>query len=332
MKAPVSIVIPVHNRRELLAKLLASIARQTATPQEVIVVDNGSSDGAPEVAREYGTRVIPMGRNAGFAAAVNRGIREAAGEGIALINSDVELDPRWLELLWGSISGTGSHFGAGMILQAGSREVLDGSFDLICRGGSAWRAGAGYRINPSLAGMRKIRFCPATAAIFRSELFRRVGLFDESFGSYLEDVDMGLRCAAAGLTGVYVGDAMCWHLGSATFGRWDSGVVRLIARNQVFLIGRHYSRELIFRWLWPIVVAQVLWGVLAARHGCTLAFLRGKTEGLRRLAAVRSGSRAYSSELESILIDSERQIHEFQSEAGFDWYWRLYFRLTGFEK
>jgi GT2 family glycosyltransferase len=348
----VSIVIPVHNGCELLRRLLVSISRQSVEPLEVIVVDNGSTDNAPEVAARMGARLIAMGRNAGFAAAVNRGIQESKGEGIALVNSDVELHSNWLETLW---SGAGvSGFATGKILQAGSQEILDGAYDLICRGGCAWRAGAG-RTEASLREPEGIRFCPATAAIYRASVFRTVGLFEEAFDSYLEDVDFGLRCAAARIAGCYIPAAVCWHRGSATFGRWSPRVVRLIARNQIFLIARHYPWALIFRWLWPILVAQSLWGALALRHGCGIACLRGKIEGLVRFAGIRRAGREKKSnsavesgvpagsgrffltsapiaDLSPIIAESERQIHQLQCRTGFDAYWKVYFRLVGLAK
>ena len=332
MIVPVSIVIPVHNGCELLRELLLSIVRQTVEPLEVIVVDNGSTDSAPEVAVRMGARLIAMGHNAGFAAAVNRGIQEAKGEGIALVNSDVELGSLWLETLWAGACENGCAFAAGKILQADSRHsldgVLDGGYDLICRGTGSWRAGEGRRASASPAP-EPIRFCPATAVIYRASVFRTVGLFAETFDSYLEDVDLGLRCAAANLAGWYFPSAICWHHGSATFGRWSPRVVRLIARNQVFLIARHYPRALIFRWLWPILVAQSLWGALAVRHGCGFAWLRGKIEGLHRFAAVRATPIA---ELAPIIAESERQIHKLQSQTGFDTYWKVYFNLAGLAK
>jgi GT2 family glycosyltransferase len=331
---PVSIVIPVHNGRELLEKLLDSIARQTVAPLEVIVVDNGSSDGAAEMASRAGARVIPMGRNTGFATAVNRGILAARGEGIAIINSDVELDSRWLEALWGGAGTRGVDFATGKILQAGAEDVLDGSFDLICRGGCSWRAGAGKAASILAGTHESIQFCSATAAIYHSKLFRDVGLFEESFESYLEDVDFGLRCASARRTGGYFPDAVCRHWGSATFGRWSPRVVRLIARNQVLLLARHYPSQLIRRWLWPILVSQGLWGALAVRHGCGIAWLRGKVEGVNRFRELRKSAPVAgpAATVASTIMDSERDIWRLQSAAGFDTYWKLYFRLTGVPK
>jgi GT2 family glycosyltransferase len=327
MTVPVSIVVPVFNGRTHLETLMDSIRRQTAQPLEVIVVDNGSSDGAPEIARRLGARVLVMGRNAGFAAAVNRGIGDAKGEAIALINCDVELDARWLETLWQGACESGADFVTGTIVRVNSPEIIDGLYDLVSRGGCAWRAGAGRPLATAPGIQQPIWFCSATAALYRAELFQKIGVFEESFESYLEDVDFGLRCALAGRTGRYIPAAICRHHGSATFGPWNRRMVRLISRNQVFLVARHYPGKLLWRWLWPILVGQTLWGFVAVRHGRTFAWLRGKMEGLRRFREIRRAS-SRSANLSTTIEASDREIFELQSRTGFDSFWKLYFLLA----
>ena len=95
----ISAIVPVWNGRDLLARLLATLDLQSRPAAELLIVDNGSTDGAAELARARGARVIAMGRNAGFAAAVNRGIREAGHPLVAILNSDVELAPDYLVAL-----------------------------------------------------------------------------------------------------------------------------------------------------------------------------------------------------------------------------------------
>ncbi|MGA9628206.1 MAG: glycosyltransferase family 2 protein, partial [Bryobacteraceae bacterium] len=237
----ITAIVPVWNGRELLERLLASLEAQTEAAAELLVVDNGSTDGAPELARARGARVIPMGRNAGFAAAVNRGIRESRGEWIAVLNSDVELAPDYFAKLLAACSAD-TWFATGKILAAASDHRIDATFDLLCRGGAAWRVGNGRADGPASSLARPIWSAPWTAALFRAELFQRVGLLEESFESYLEDVDFGLRSAAQGLAGQYVPEALAWHRGSATLGRWHPETVRRMARNQLLLLARHYPR------------------------------------------------------------------------------------------
>ena len=322
----ITAIVPVWNGRELLERLLASVEAQTEAAAELLVVDNGSTDGAPELARTRGARVIPMGRNAGFAAAVNRGIRESRGEWIAVLNSDVELAPDYFAKLLAAGSA-GGWFATGKILAAGSDHRIDATFDVLCRGGAAWRVGNGRADASAFSFARSVWSAPWTAALFRAELFQRVGLLEESFESYLEDVDFGLRSAAQGLAGQYVPEALAWHRGSATLGRWHPETVRRIARNQLLLLARHYPRRLLIGWCWPILVAQMLWGAVAFRHGSGFAWLRGEWQGLRRFFAAR-GQTLDAKVLTSVLGTNEDLIRSVQASTGFDLYWKLYFLLT----
>jgi len=322
----ISAIVPVWNGRELVAKLLDTLRAQTLAAGEWIVVDNGSTDGAPELAAERGARVIRMGRNAGFAAAVNRGIEEARGDWIAVLNSDVELAPDYLERL----READGWFATGKILSAEDGSRIDGTFDVLCRGGTGWRVGSGRRDGALYSEARTVWSVPWTAALFRAELFQRVGLLETSFESYLEDADFGLRCAAAGLAGRYVPEAVAWHRGSATLGRWHKETVRRIARNQVLLVARHYPRRLIWRWLWPIATAQLLWAGLALRHGAGWAWARGKWQGLRGFRAARRASQQLDAKvLQGLMGDYERTLRDTQAATGYDAYWRLYLLLAG---
>ena len=318
-------IVPVWNGRDFLARLFTTLEAQTQPATELLVIDNGSTDGAPELARQRGARVISMGRNAGFAAAVNRGIRECRSEWIAILNSDVELAPDYFARL----VATGAPFATGKILSAVAKNQIDGTFDAVCRGGVAWRVGQGRADAPAFSERREITAAPWTAVICRADLFSRVGLLQENFESYLEDVEFGLRCAVRGITGVYVPEALAWHRGSATLGRWHADTVRRLSRNQCYLVALHYPPALLRRCVWPILVAQLLWGVVAARHGTAWAWIRGKWEGLRRSMALRHLS-GFAEEklLDDWLRENERNIYHIQQVTGFDPYWRLYFLLT----
>lgn len=295
--------------------LLDSIARQSVGFARIIVIDNASTDGAAELARARGCDVIAMNENAGFARAVNRGWRAATTEWVAILNSDVELEEHWLERLR-TIAGHAG-FATGMILDAARRDTIDGTYDLMSRAGCAFRAGQGERA--ALAFRVPIAIAPATACLYRRDVLEHLRGFDESFGSYLEDVDLGLRCLREGFAGIYEPGAIAWHHGSATLGRWSARVVRLISRNQLLLVARHYDRKLFRTCLWPIIAGQVLWGLVALRHGRPLAWMAGKIEGLRNFHLEGKPCPA----IREFLMNSECEIRERASGA----YWRWYFRL-----
>jgi len=325
----ISAIVPVWNGEELLRRLLRSLAAQSAPPAELIVVDNGSQDAAPDVARQAGARVIRMGHNAGFAAAVNRGIREAAGEVVAVLNSDVELTPDYLRILAAALEESGAWFATGKLLSDTLPDRLDGTFDVICRGGTACRMGYGQTDGAFYSSRRRIWSAPWTAALFRADLFAKGGTLDERYESYLEDVDFGLRSARLGLCGIYVPEAVARHRGSASLGRWHAETVRRISRNQVFLLARHFPAPSLRRHAWPIALAQILWGGVALGHGCGWAWMRGKWQGIKRWRAVRGTDLFDSSELDRLLAESETLIRQSQSSAMRDWYWKMYFRLSG---
>ena len=177
-------MIPHWNRRGLLATLLDSLHRQTQPFDEVIVADNGSTDGSAEMAEQAGATVLRLGSNLGFAAAVNRGIEAASADWIAILNNDVTLEPEWLErLLASGQCRDGVWFACGKVLRADNPAIIDATFDEVSRAACAWRCGSGPA---GFAGLesspRTIHIAPMTAALFRRALFEEeLGLLDESF-------------------------------------------------------------------------------------------------------------------------------------------------------
>ena len=319
----VSVVTPNWNGLRFLQPLFEDFAKQSQSPAEVIVVDNGSDDGSPQWARSAGARVIAFESNRGFATAVNAGVRAAEHDLVAILNNDLRLHPQWLEAVTLGM-GAGA-FAVGKVLSLSAPDRIDGTFDAVCRGGTAWRCGAGSPDGPVWAQPREVRIPPFTAILVRRNDFLAVGGLEEAFGSYLEDVDFGLRCASKGYSGRYVPDAVSWHAGSATLGRWHARTVRQIARNQVFLVARHYSGTLLRRYGWKIAVAHLLWGALAIRHGRGLSWVGGKVEGIRRCREMRGVPGLSVAE---VLESGERDIRSLQRVTGQDLYWRLYFALT----
>jgi GT2 family glycosyltransferase len=336
---PVAVVIPNWNGAALLDRLLPTIAAQTVPPARVLVVDNGSTDESRACASRHGADVLALDRNLGFAAAVNRGVASVREPLVAILNNDVELAPEWLAALLRAIGKTGDAFACGKIYRWDTENILDGTFDLLARSGCAWRCGAGREDAPRWNYRRAIRFAPLTAALFRREVFDGLGGLDEDFGSYLEDVEFGLRAARAGYAGVYEPLATCRHRGSATLGVWRPETVRLISRNQALLVAKHYPQHWILRHGWHVLAGQLLWGLVALKHRTGLAYARGKWAGLkaarvhrRQLALgnpVANPTAEMKVGLDEILRDCEAEIDALQRETGFDSYWRAYFALTG---
>jgi GT2 family glycosyltransferase len=328
----VAAVIPHWNRRDLLETLLTSLRAQTHAFDEIIVADNGSTDDSAEFAERAGARVLRLGRNSGFAAAVNRGVESTAAQWVAILNNDVTLDPDWLGTLLTAAEREHAAFAAGKLLRTDDTATIDGTFDEISRGACAYRCGSGKPDGGIWNHPRRIRFAPMTAALFRRELFDQIGPLDETFGSYLEDIDFGIRCAMSDRDGLYVPDARAHHRGSSTLGAWNSDTVRLIARNQVLLAVKHFQGQP----RWPILAGQLLWGLLAVRHRRGVSYLRGKISGLNTARTIsnehvrrttRERASASEQKFRAIVDASENEIFAVQEKTGFDAYWRAYFWL-----
>ncbi len=333
----VSAIIPSYNRADLVESIVTNLRAQTRPPDQVIVVDNGSQDATQIVARELGADLIVFPENRGFAVAVNEGIRQASGDWLLIVNNDVVLERACLQRLLRATAEENVLFATGKLLRKDDLTTLDGSWDLVSRAAYAWRCGYDRHDGAVWSIRRKIFFPPMTAALFHRQVFERVGLLETRFESYYEDVDFGVRCALAGLEGIYEPAAVAVHIGKATFGKHGSRIIYLSARNQVLLLAKHYRPQTLRRFAWPIVVGQILALLAAAKQGHFFAALKGKWHGLRQWSAfrrdIRSAAgpeawRAATNAIEAAFSRSELEIRSLQRQIGFDSYWRLYFSLV----
>ncbi len=321
----VSAIIPTWNRADLLESILRNLNAQTRPPDQIIVVDNGSSDGTRQVAQRFESELIEFPENRGFAAAVNEGVSRSVCDWILIVNNDVTLDPDWLSVLVGAAEQHQAAFAAGKLFQTAQAGHIDGTWDLVSRGAHAWRCGYGRPDGATWCVRRKISFAPMTAALFHRRVFELVGLLDTRFEAYYEDVDFGVRCALAGLEGVYEPAAIATHGSKSTLGKASARVLYLTARNQVFLLAKHYPAETLRRFAWPIFVGQLLSVIGAAQQGQLFPALRGKWAGIKGWSAFRNTA---SDAAAGTFCRSEKEIHRLQREIGFDPYWRLYFSLV----
>ncbi len=314
LRPPTSIIIPNWNGAQHLPTCLDSLRRQTYPSFEVIVVDNGSSDGSLElVERDYAeVRVVALPQNRGFAGGVNAGIREAEGEIIAVFNNDAEADPRWLEEL---VDGLGRHPEAGMatpkVLLFDQRDVIHTSGDFYGVDGVPGNRGVWQRDEGQFDGEEYVFGAAGVAAAYRRTMLDEdeVGLFDEDLFSFCEDVDLAWRAQLAGWKCVYVPTAVVYHKLSATGGGKIASYY--CGRNFIYVMAKDYPTTLLRKHWRRIVCAQIdiAWKALKAWRGeAARARLRGQLAGLwglpRMLArrrAVQASKRVTDEYLESIL-------------------------------
>ncbi len=308
----VSIIIPNLNGAHHLPTCLESLRRQSLRDFEVIVVDNGSTDGSLDLlARGYPeVRVLALGQNRGFAGACNAGIRAARGEFIVLLNNDTEADPRWLLEV---VAAFERHPEAGIVA---SRMLL---FD---RRDTFHTAGDFYRVD-GVPGNRGVwekdegqyddeeyvfSACGGSAA-YRREMLDRIGLLDEDFFYSCEDVDLAWRAQLAGYRCVYAPRAVVYHKLSATGGGTTASFYD--GRNYIYLLVKDYPGDL-WRTHWRAILKaqfRLAWEALRSWRGAAArARLRGMMAGLlgiprmlRKRRAVQQSRRVDRDYLERVL-------------------------------
>ncbi len=287
----VHIVIPNYNGKRFLEACLRAIERQTYPAWQVSVIDNGSSDGSCDFieARFPQVRCIALPENRGFSAAVNAGIQASRADYVFLLNNDTELPDECLaELVEAAETQREFDFFAPKMLSFHKRTVLDGAGDGFLRGGAGYRLGTMEQDSPRYGQAGPVFGACAGAVLYRKEVFARVGLFDEDFFAYLEDVDLNLRMNRAGIRGYYVPNAVVYHIGSATTGsKINHLTVRLSTRNSFFVLLKNYPLSLFIRLLPVICIYQCCWLLFALKKGQLRAYCRGLVEAGRMAAGMR---------------------------------------------
>jgi GT2 family glycosyltransferase len=291
----VSIVIPNWNGVEHLQVCFDSVRRQTVRPSQVIMVDSGSTDGSRDFVRQTYPDVILLAlpENKGFAYAVNRGIEKATGRYIALLNNDVEAEEHWLEFLIKALDDDPSAGSAACkMINFFDRSTIDAVGDTLTRFGSPFSRGHGEKDRGQYDRREYIFGACAGAALHKREVFDTVGMMDEDFISYYEDVDFSLRSQLAGFKCVYVPEAVCYHKRGATGNRVPDYPVRMGERNLTMFQIKDFPTAILVAKSPFIITSRVRRIVRAMKAGYAKATWQGLLEGIALLpSAIRKRKR-----------------------------------------
>jgi len=298
----ISVIVVNWNRRALLEACLRSLEGQTRRPSEVIVVDNGSSDGSPEwlsaVTFPFLLRLIRNRENRGFCAANNQGIAQAQGEFVALVNNDAEAEPAWLEALREAFDfAPDIGMAASKVLVWEDPRVIDKTGHLIWLDGQNRGRGSGELDQGQFEDVEEVLWPDGCAAMYRKSMLDEIGGFDEDLFAYADDAELGLRARIAGWRCLYMPHAVVRHHRGATLGRQATRRLVLIERNRVLLAAKLFPGSLL--WKNPgYYLARLMAGVWAGLRGTgeagqfpgltgkirlALALLRGDLQALAML-------------------------------------------------
>jgi len=219
----VSVVIPVYNKLELTQMCLESLARdETAASREIIVVDNGSTDGTTAWLQQQEAagklQAVINSRNGGFAAGCNRGAEEAIGQCILFLNNDMEVTPGWLDPLVTTLDHDPTVGIVGAKLLFPDQRIQHAGVALVeCveeRGPVLKGDHIHYRKpadHPAAGIAQQLQIVTGACLAIRNELFRELGGFDEGYWNGNEDVDLCLKAGQRGWKVVYRPESVVIH-------------------------------------------------------------------------------------------------------------------------
>lgn len=237
----VSVVTPNYNGEKFLKTFFESLNEDCEYIDEVIIVDNGSNDKSKEYIKSnsfnFPVVLIENSENMGFSPAVNQGIQQAKNEFVFSLNNDTEVRKGSIKALVDLISSSEDIFSVqAKMLQYKNKELIDDvgdEYNLL-----AWTKKTGENHKSSEYGeVKEIFSSCAGAAMYKKSVLNEIGMFDDNFFAYMEDVDLAIRSRINGYRNLLCPDAIVYHIGSATSGsRYNEFKVRLAARNNVWVV------------------------------------------------------------------------------------------------
>ncbi|HEY1861439.1 MAG TPA: glycosyltransferase [Gemmataceae bacterium] len=297
MATNLSVVIPSHQRIDLLHACLESVTRHAPSGTEVLVVDDASPGGAVTAcaAGFARVRVLRLPRRRGFCGAANAGIHAAVHSIVELLNDDTEVTAGWAESPLAAFADLTVGAVAPLVLYWPGGEVgaarVDSAGDRYYRGGIAGKRGHGQTLTSTHLRREKVFGASGSCAFYRRAALLEVGGFPESFGAYFEDVDLSFRLHWAGFEVVYEPASRVLHHVGASYGRPDRRLQQQQARNEERVFWRNLPGRELVRAL-PAhlaVIAAKAWR--RWRAGELGPFLRGRLEVLGETAALRQHRR-----------------------------------------
>lgn len=246
--ARVAVIVPNWNGLKFIERCLESLSAQTFTDFETVVVDNGSTDGSDElVERKFpGVRLLRLDGNYGFSVAVNRGVNSTVSEYVAFLNNDTEVDPAWLsELVRALDAEPEAGSAASKILWDNARKTIYAAGDFFCREGFGGNLWSGKTDGPAFAKPAPVFAASACACLYRRSTLDDIGLLDERFFIFYEDIDLAFRAQLAGWSCFYVPTSVVYHTGTGTVGIFSASRGYRLARNSLYVVAKDLPGKLI---------------------------------------------------------------------------------------
>jgi GT2 family glycosyltransferase len=280
-----SVIIPTWNGMRHLPECLAALRPQLPHDGEIVLVDNGSTDGTAAWARANcpDVRLVSLPTNLGFAGGVAAGLRAARGALLLLLNDDAFVEPGCIDALLAALEDRPAAGSVGGVLTFAHRPDLVASAGVrLRRDGVALDLWVGRPVTELPIEPIDVLGPSGALVLYRRALLEDVGLPASDFFSYLEDVDLALRAQLRGWHSIVAPQARARHVYSATAGQGSPLKQRLLGRNRVRVLLRCLPWRLLLHSL-PSIIA---YDVMAATYALLTrkpAMIAGRLAALREL-------------------------------------------------
>lgn len=275
MTPDTTILILTWNARHVLPACLETLFAQDYPHFAVMVLDNDSTDGTPEWVRTHypAVQVVENGRNLGFAAGNNVGLRQADTPFVVLVNPDVELAPDWLAQLLAPMRQDATIGVAGCKVYEPDGRTLQHAGGYIMKPQAlSGHYGLGERDTGQHDKLRDVEYVIGAAMAIRQEVIRSIGLLDEGFFLYYEDVDYCERAREAGYRIVYVPDAHLVHHESSTTQRGSAFYYGYMHTSRWRYMLKYYTAEQLINETVPVEIAWLAQCEREERLGLQFAY------------------------------------------------------------
>jgi len=307
-------IVVNYNGEKYIERCIKSILSQTYKRFKIFIVDNASTDTSIQIIEDIADKnssveIIRNNKNVGFAKAVNQVLELIESGLVALVNNDVFLDNRWLEEM---VKSAKNDLRAGIFASKiyFLNGLLNSTGHVIYRGLAVMERGFFERDLGQYNESCYVAGACAAAALYRKKLFEDIGVFDEDYFMYNEDVDLSLRAILHGWKVRYVPTAVAYHIHSASTGFLSNFSVYYNSRNWVWSILKNVPRDVLFKEFLIFLLRNLTSVIYFCLNG-KLSVIKSKIDAVKELREVFKKRK---------IVQRNRRFERFEEYIdGFGW-------------
>ncbi len=298
-----SIVVLNYNAGDLLLNCIESIYKTQTHKFEVIVVDNISTDNSHQKCKEKfpQIRLIENKENLGYCEGNNVGIRDAKGEFIVVLNPDTKVEPNWLEELFKAYET----FGDGLYqpkIMAFEDNLIESGGNMLQIFGFGYSKGRGVPDNGQYDEACEIGYASGACLFTKTEIIKKIGLFDPFIFLYHDDLDLGWRAAHLGIKSFYAPKSKIYHVRSYNL-KWSGKKFFWLERNRHYCLLTHYSRKTFYKMLPSLILVEIMMIKFFISNGFIKMKFKAYIDILKNLNHIQK--KYHEIESKKIISDSE---------------------------